>query len=182
MQKVCCSKNVISGRLAGALETMSMKTNLLFLMTLLAPVVLAQAPKPCSAPENRQFDFWVGEWTVTTPDGKVAGKNSITKIAGGCALLEQWTGASGFNGKSLNAWDAIRKKWHQTWVDSSGTVLYLDGEFRNGKMTLEGKSGNTLQRIVWTPLPDGPRQVWEQSTDEGKTWTVVFDGLYKRAQ
>ncbi|HET7704523.1 MAG TPA: hypothetical protein VFM36_00410, partial [Thermoanaerobaculia bacterium] len=47
---------------------------------------------PCDRPEHRQFDFWAGEWTVTTPDGKTAGTNRITKIAGGCALLEEWTG------------------------------------------------------------------------------------------
>ena len=26
----------------------------------------------CSAPEHRQFDFWVGDWDVTTPTGKLA--------------------------------------------------------------------------------------------------------------
>ena len=32
---------------------------------------LAQTPKrpvPCSRPEFRQFDFWLGDWDVTTPD------------------------------------------------------------------------------------------------------------------
>ena len=130
----------------------------------------------CQAPEYRQFDFWVGEWTLTTPDGKTAGTNRITKIANGCALLEEWTGATGLTGKSLNIYDASRKVWHQTWVDSSGTLLQIEGTFANGVMRMESKS----DRITWTPEPDGPRQVWEQTGDGGTTWKTVFDGRYHR--
>ena len=25
----------------------------------------------CGAPENRQFDFWVGDWQVHRPDGSL---------------------------------------------------------------------------------------------------------------
>ena len=39
------------------------------------------------------------------------------------------------------------------------------------------------QRITWTPANDGSvRQVWELSSDAGKTWTVLFDGRYVRAR
>ena len=38
------------------------------------------------------------------------------------------------------------------------------------------------QRITWTPASDGSvRQLWELSSDAGKTWTVLFDGRYVRA-
>jgi hypothetical protein len=38
-----------------------------------------------------------------------------------------------------------------------------------------------VQRISWTRLEDGRvRQLWEATTDGGKTWTIAFDGLYKR--
>jgi hypothetical protein len=36
------------------------------------------------------------------------------------------------------------------------------------------------QRITWTPEGDGLRQVWETSSDDGKTWEVAFDGQYRR--
>ena len=42
--------------------------------------------KPCTAAENRQFDFWIGDWDVTTPNGKAAGTNRINPILGGCVL------------------------------------------------------------------------------------------------
>jgi hypothetical protein len=30
-------------------------------------------------------------------------------------------------------------------------------------------------------IGEGVRQLWETSTDDGKTWTVAFDGIYRRA-
>ena len=135
------------------------------------------AAAPCDTPEHRQFDFWAGEWTVTAPNGKTAGTNRITRISNGCALLEEWTGAGGMTGKSLNIYDASRGVWHQTWVDSSGTLLMTEGRFENGSMRLSS-AGN---RITWTPLEGGAvRQLWEQSKDGGKTWAVVFDGKYTK--
>src|SRR5262245_31354547 len=99
-----------------------------FLLMAGAAVTDAQSPpaKPgCNAPEHRQFDFWVGTWDVTA-NGKHAGVNRIEKILDGCALMESWTGASGYRGNSLNFYDAARRQWHQTWVDISGSPLALD--------------------------------------------------------
>jgi hypothetical protein len=138
-------------------------------------------PNPCATPEHRQFDFWVGDWRVTLPDGKHAGDNRIDRILDGCALHENWTGASGGRGFSYNAYDSLRKVWHQTWVDKQGNLLLLEGAFTDGRMVLQGAQGKTLNRITWTPNQDGTvRQVWESSTDQGKTWQVAFDGLYRR--
>ncbi len=142
-------------------------------------------PKPpdCKGELNRQFDFWVGDWSVTV-GGQVAGENRIDLILDGCALLENWTGKGGMTGKSLNFYDARRGMWHQTWIDNRGGALHLDGKFADGKMVLEGQhtdaKGKTLKhRITWTPIPAGGlRQVWETSED-GATWSVAFDGLYK---
>jgi len=32
------------------------------------------APAPCGRAENRQFDFWVGEWDVQDPKGNRRGR------------------------------------------------------------------------------------------------------------
>ncbi len=155
---------------------------LLLAVSLLASSAIAEAqPKPCAAPEHRQFDFWVGDWRVTTPDGKHAGDNRIEKVLDGCALHESWQGASGGRGFSYNAYDRDRKVWHQTWVDKQGNLLLLEGGLRDGAMVLEGAQGATLNRITWTPNKDGSvRQHWEASADQGKTWQTAFDGLYRR--
>lgn len=137
-------------------------------------------PAPCADPAHRQFDFWIGEWTVTLPNGTAAGQNRIESVDRGCVLQEHWISTGGFSGRSLNTYDASRKVWHQTWVDASGTLLLLEGGMRNGKMVLEGEQGGARNRITWSPQTDGSvRQVWESSPD-GKTWTPAFDGLYRK--
>lgn len=145
-------------------------------------------PDPCAAPEYRQFDFWVGTWDVTNPQGQRAGENTIRKTMNGCVLHESWRGAGGLVGESFNTWDRTRGVWHQTWVDASGTLLLIEGGLREGAMVLEGQTAGqegqkAFQRITWSIVdgnPDRVRQLWESSTDDGVTWTVVFDGLYQR--
>ena len=140
----------------------------------------------CTAPEHRQFDFWIGQWSVTNAAGKHAGRNRIEPILGGCALRETWTGAGGSNGTSYNAWDAQRRRWHQTWVDDGGLVLRLEGGLEDGKMVLTGETRDSsgsaaLNRITWQETgPGAVRQLWEVSSDGSKTWRTVFDGRYKR--
>ena len=142
-------------------------------------------PRPCTNAEHRQFDFWIGDWEVKGPKGKVAGHNRIESILGGCALQESWTGAAGMTGHSYNAWNPLTKGWHQTWVDSSGTLLLLDGGLQDGKMVLRGSSpgqkGTALNEVSWEKLEGGRvRQLWRVSEDGGKTWTVAFDGTYAK--
>lgn len=158
--------------------------------SVLAQSVPAPGAKPCQSSEHRQFDFWVGSWDVFATSGKKVGENRIELIADGCALLEQWTGNGGVTGKSLNIYDAIDRQWHQTWVDNSGTLLMLAGRLaeRSMVMSMTGPSptdpkATVLQRITWTPANDGSvRQLWELSSDAGKSWTVLFDGRYMRAK
>ena len=40
-----------------------------------------------------------------------------------------------------------------------------------------------LTRATWRPLAEGGlRQTFESSSDDGKTWTVSFDGFYKKTK
>jgi hypothetical protein len=146
-------------------------------------------PKPCVAPQDRQFDFWLGKWNVTdNTSGKPDGTNDITSELKGCVLQEHWIGAgpNGGRGMSFNHYDPARKVWHQTWVDDSGGILYLDGGMKNGSMVLAGaRTGRAgkrvIDRITYTPRPDGSvRQWWQVSRDGGKTWTTSFDGIYRK--
>jgi hypothetical protein len=137
----------------------------------------------CTSAVHRQFDFWIGSWTVRTGD-KVAGHNQIERVANGCALREDWRGRGGLTGTSLTFFDERRGVWHQTWIGSDGEALYLEGKFAAGTLTLEGSrpaadGKSTLEQITWTPLPNGHvRQRWERRSDD--KWAVVFDGTYER--
>ena len=161
---------------------------LLLVLVCTAPAAAqtAATPDQCATPEYRQFDFWVGDWDVTLPDGKRAGHNRIEPILGGCALRESWTGAGGLSGTSYNVYDRTRKVWHQTWVDGQGNLLQLEGGLARGRMILEGETVDSAgararQRITWEPTGPGQvRQLWETSADGGATWAVAFDGRYRK--
>ena len=151
--------------------------------------VPAQPPPDCNAPEHRQFDFWVGEWNVTTPQGQPAGTNRIERTLEGCALMEDWTSAGGTSGSSFNFYDRATGQWYQSWIDERGGALRMSGGLVEGKMVLQTeplrrRDGVTVvHRVSWS-REDGQRvrQFWESTTDGGKTWIVAFDGMYERKQ
>ena len=163
------------------------------LAALLATGCCAQAqttptppPDPCAAPQTREFDFWIGDWDVFLPNGKQAGMNRIERIYG-CVLHESWKAAK-MGGQSFNRYDGVRGVWHQTWVDSMGTLLLLEGGMKDGAMvmtdgTVPGRKADApLNEIRWTRNDDGTlRQLWRVTTDGGKTWSTAFDGKYVRS-
>jgi tetratricopeptide (TPR) repeat protein len=145
--------------------------------------------RPCAhVSEIRQFDFWLGDWQVRSPEGTVVGQNSITVENNDCWIHEHWNGGLGGAGESFNYYNATTKKWHQTWVDDQGEIAEFDGDFRDGAMRLEGYrqgpgESRVPARLTLTPLADGTvRQLGENSMDGGKTWTVLYDLLYSKSK
>jgi len=160
------------------------------LLVALAPgrTAAQQAARPdCSAPEHRQFDFWVGDWDVTNPAGKRVGSSHISRILKDCVIHEEWTDASGNKGESFNIWSRADRRWHQSWVSDAGAYLLLTGGLKDGAMVLEGETRQgpavVLNRIAWSIIDgdrDRVRQHWTTSKDGGATWTTAFDGTYTR--
>ncbi len=183
---------------------------------MLAPVVLllwmtvptqttppaSPPPKPfdCSAPEHRQFDFWIGEWDVVPNAGATGAtgatgaalkpaSNVIEKSHKGCVIVENWDDRTGGTGQSFNIYDRMRKQWHQTWVDTTGGLHQYWGELKDGNMVLVGSvplppaarfGGYRTIRVTFFPLgPDKVRQFSEALSPDG-TWTVNYDLIYTR--
>ena len=154
------------------------------------PGAPAPAPDrfPCELEEQfREFDFWVGEWDVHTADGKLAGRNVIKSAERGCVLIENWTGAGGSTGTSMNYLDKETDEWVQLWTDASGSQILIRGGLTDQGMLLEGKihyvsNGVTAPfRGLWTPQPDGRvRQFFEQYDNDEESWKPWFEGFYSR--
>lgn len=152
-----------------------------------ATAASAGLPPACTAPEYRQFDFWIGTWDVfDAKTGARAGASQIESLYGGCAIRENWS-EPGFAGGSLNSFADGR--WHQTWVDQSGARREFDGGFSDGKMVLiatvrppQAPDKTVLVRMTFTPNGDGSvRQFSDFSKDDGATWNFRYDYVYKRA-
>jgi hypothetical protein len=148
---------------------------------------------PCSLPEYRQFDFWIGEWEAFGKNGQKAGDSKISLILDSCIILEEWTSTSvnqglGYAGKSFNTWNAATKQWQQTWVDNAGsTNEYLKGKFENNKIIYTSssfpisKDTMAIRKMTFTNLsPDKLRQHGEISKDDGVSWSTEYDLEYRR--
>ena len=187
-------------RLAGSSHnlttTMTRRTTAILIMALAAASTVthaqtpaassAPAPAPCTTtPQRHHFDFWIGEWDVTTKTGTPQGKSLIQSVSGGCALLENWTSARGGNGKSLNAWNPQIGQWQQYWIGQDGVVTeFRSSKFDGKSLTFFDKSEtkpDSLGRLTFTPLDSTTvRQHGETSIDGGKTWTTTYDLYYHR--
>lgn len=150
---------------------------------------------PClSDSASRVFDFWVGEWDVyVSGTGQHAGVNIIEKVAGGCALLENWTATSSViagpvtSGKSLNFVDQATGLWKQVWMGSGrGQNDYVNGRYADRVMRFEftrrnPKGATVTGRFAFHNLgPNRVRQVQESSTDGGKSFSTNYDFVYVR--
>ena len=147
--------------------------------------------KPCAyAQENREFDFWLGEWRVVTSQGETpAGDSRIELILGDCVVQENWTSAGnvGYSGKSHNIYNVALKRWEQYWVDNAGGNIFFYGGLKNGIMDywtdeIPQPDGKKLKRhLQFIKLgPDKVRQFSQGSNDGGKTWFVEYDFTYNR--
>jgi len=149
-----------------------------------------RAQAPCKfAPEFRQFDFWIGEWSVVTAKGEMpAGDSRIELTLGDCVIVENWTSKNSlYAGKSYNVYNVTEKRWEQFWVDNSAGMIHFYGGLKDGVMDFYTQDqaqpdGTTNQRhLRFFPLaPDKVRQFSQASADHGKTWTDEYDFIYTR--
>jgi hypothetical protein len=149
-------------------------------------------PNPCAAPQQKQLEFWVGEWDLTWPGDKPGelehGTNSIRRLLDSCVVQENFSGGDAMHlrGMSLSIFDTGSGKWKQTWVDNEGGYLDFVGEFKGGQMILARNAvrpdgTKVIQRMVFKNITANEFDWnWEASKDGGKTWEVVWPIHYKR--
>jgi hypothetical protein len=167
-----------TGVLLGAAVTVTMGTH--------GNAGVTRGPEPCTAPEHRQFDFFAGDWDtydVAAP-AKLVARNKVDLILGGCVVHEVYRQTDGLVGESFSIYDASRGGWHQSWVTNHGALLLLDGGLEGDRMALtateKGSDGTTwLLRGVWRREGTAVRETAERSADGGKSWTPVFDILFR---
>jgi hypothetical protein len=162
-------------------------TLVVVLLIVAVPITLGAqaAPHRCAAQEYRQFDFWLGDWEVRDGAGVLLGTNLVSLELESCVVVEHWS-SKDVSGTSLSMYDSGTKKWYQSWYDTRGNTSVISGGLKSGTMWLERErltpEGRTVrERTRWTPLTDGRvHQLYDESLDDGKTWTQRFEGFYSK--
>jgi hypothetical protein len=141
----------------------------------------------CSTnPENRQMDFWIGDWTVTYPGMAGSAASKVSLDLDKCMVIESWDGGKGHTGKNMFAYSADDQGWHGLFADNQGRVHAFEGKVSAGLAEFTGSSRGAKGQTVWNRIKvvrvaaDKVEQSWEKSTDNGATWTIEFHGEYSR--
>ncbi len=165
-----------------------MKNIFFILFILLCNGVLAQSNSvncSCCAKENRQFDFWLGDWDVFNKLGMKVGENKIVVLQDSCLLQENCI-SNGQTGTSYNFYNNSDSTWNQVYIDNLGTALNLKGQFLKDKMVLKsqkiiGEKNDYYNRIVWSKDSVGNvNQKWDIVDEEDKVLYIAFEGIYKK--
>ena len=153
-----------------------------------AQQTLASA-KPCSGPEFRTLDFWVGDWVAQDQNGQAIGTNRITRDEyGDCVITEHFRlGDGSMIGHSVSIYRPGLKQWRQTWVDSQNSFFDLVGGpvsgsdhvfvFENKRVT----DAQPFQRMIWEDVkPDSFTWRWQSRARANQPWADSWVILYKR--
>ena len=142
-----------------------------------------------SAPHgnSRQFDFWLGEWDLTWPNGG-QGENIVTLELDSSVVQEAFNGQPAIQliGRSVSVFVPRENLWKQTWVDNQGGYLDFTGGLVEERMILSRaavnqEGGQIIQRMVWYNITsDSLNWNWERSNDSGKSWEILWQIHYKR--
>ena len=146
---------------------------------------------PCSKdPRNRDFDFWLGDWNCyRTGTQFLSGFSHVESMAGGCAILENYTSVQAYSGKSFNFYDTVTGRWEQDWIGSGGPAdrqHYYNGVFKDGSMHFIYETTNSDGEkvkgnfIFYFINKDSVRQYQDIMDKSGKTISVTYDLMYLR--
>ncbi len=172
----------------------------------LATLVLAQDPAPLApskpAEPERQFDFWIGEWSVQNralqKDGSwVDAGTSVARIRpilGGTAILEEWDGRTGYHqrtfGISVRYFDPATGRWviGLNWPNAQAAGFSrMEGSFRHGRAeffppsAFGGKPPRATRFTFSDALPETCR--WDMATPvAGGGWKTSWIMEFSRTK
>jgi hypothetical protein len=159
------------------------------LVVVLAGSGVAQEP-PKPGPEHEALKKREGTWSTTMKAGGMEFKGTVTykMELGGLWLvgsMESDLGGQRFHGKSLDSYDAGKKKYVGVWFDSmSTTPMTMEGTYDKDKKTLTmvgegpGMDGKLAKWKSVSTMPDN--DTVQMSMFVGDAKEPMFTVTYKR--
>ena len=125
--------------------------------------------------EFKQFDFWLGKWSIVQEGAPGVSTDTIKRIGDGVGLTEKYRDPSGGIGASVTMFNIETGTWTQTWSQGGGPVLQVTGGLEGDRMVLKRtvtEGGVTrIERLVFENIKARTLdQIFETSTDGGQTW------------
>lgn len=147
----------------------------------------AQEGAACATTERRALDFWLGEWSIAAPGSAADATSNVSLDLGQCVVVERWQGERNHSGENLFGYSADEQSWHGLFADNQGRVhVFLQGKVASGTAEFTGPSRgpqgeSVLNKITVRRIDaDHVEQMWQKSTDSGKSWTKQFVLEYTR--
>jgi hypothetical protein len=155
---------------------------------LAVPSWAQEAPKP--GPEHELLKKREGTWATTMKAGGQEFKGAVTykMELGGLWLagsMESDLGGQKFYGKSLDSYDAGKKRYVGVWADSMGTTpMLMEGTYDKDKKTLTmigegpGMDGKPAKWKSVSAMPDDDTVTMSMFVGDAKE--AMFTVTYKR--
>lgn len=131
---------------------------------------------------HRQFDFWVGGWSIGFQ------RSLIRSLLDGCMIEENYMpapppaqpgaapGPVFIGGRSINAYDRDTGTWRQTWVSPSPRGhLRLSGGLEDGIMKMAMRAGSFYTEFHWEAI--GPDAVVQSFGPTGTEISLLYERL-----
>lgn len=136
---------------------------------------------------QRQFDFWIGEWSTEATvaqdwDDVKLGQDTVSFKLDGTLIEEIFLKKDGVNfQRGYLTYLPGQKIWHHTIYDSKWGMYLFEGGFEDGKMVLMSKDKRPGYRreTFYNIEEDSFDYLWEGSSD-GKNWQPVWKVKYRR--
>ncbi|MEO1526658.1 MAG: M56 family metallopeptidase [Planctomycetota bacterium] len=93
--------------------------------------------EPPRGGESARLNFLEGRWDVFYQDQQIA-ETEFSFEKSGRMLREDWTSTDGPTAQGITFFDPSIGKWKMTFVDWKGTITELAGDWKQGKLALDG--------------------------------------------
>jgi hypothetical protein len=158
---------------------------------LLVSAAKAQQPAP-PGPEHAKFKELEGTWDATMDmmGQKSTGTMTYKVVMGGYFLASEFKGEFGgmkFEGRGLDTYDTIKKKYVGVWADNMGpAIMMMEGNYdkEGKKLTMvgegPGQDGKLMKYKSVTVMPDKDTMLFTMSNADDPTGKPMFTITYKR--
>ncbi len=100
--------------------------------------------------------------------------------------VQEKNGAASFRGHGVIGWDAPSETYKFFWFDSMGMIPKdpATGRFEGKRLTFEQScpEKGMSNRYVYDVEPDGTYRFAVLMSQDGKTWSPMMEGHYRRAK